>query len=173
MESGFSRKSKAPSLVALTAASMLPWPEIITTTGRSANGHLLDARQHLHAVHAGQPDIEQHQLEAAAGQRVQAGFAALHGRGGVAFVFEHAAQRLADARLVVHHQNLRRLHTLTAAPAAAALPPARPRPAAGISTVKRAPAGWLSSTRICALCSATMWLTMARPRPVPRFLVEK
>ena len=38
MESGFSRKSKAPSLVALTAASMLPWPEIITTTGRSANG---------------------------------------------------------------------------------------------------------------------------------------
>ena len=38
MESGFSRKSKAPSLVAFTAASMLPWPEIITTTGRSAKG---------------------------------------------------------------------------------------------------------------------------------------
>ncbi len=37
-ESGFSRKSNAPSLVAFTAASMEPWPEIITTTGRSANG---------------------------------------------------------------------------------------------------------------------------------------
>jgi hypothetical protein len=31
MESGFSMKSKAPSLVARTAVSMLPWPEIITT----------------------------------------------------------------------------------------------------------------------------------------------
>jgi len=38
MESGFSRKSKAPSLVALTAASMLPWPEITTTSGRSGRG---------------------------------------------------------------------------------------------------------------------------------------
>ena len=37
-ESGFSRKSNAPSLVAFTAASMQPWPEIITTTGRSPNG---------------------------------------------------------------------------------------------------------------------------------------
>ena len=44
---------------------------------------------------------------------------------------------------------------------------------AGISTMNRAPAGRLSSTRICALCSATMWLTMASPRPVPRPLVEK
>ncbi len=38
MERGFSRKSNAPSLVALTAASMLPWPEITTTTGRSEKG---------------------------------------------------------------------------------------------------------------------------------------
>ena len=32
-ESGFSKKSCAPSLVARTALSTLPWPEIITTTG--------------------------------------------------------------------------------------------------------------------------------------------
>ena len=38
MESGFSRKSKAPSLVALTAASIEPWPLITTTTGRSSKG---------------------------------------------------------------------------------------------------------------------------------------
>ena len=41
------------------------------------------------------------------------------------------------------------------------------------NTVNRAPAGRLSSTRMVALCSATMWLTIANPRPVPRFLVEK
>ena len=38
IDSGFSRKSKAPSLVACTAVSMVPWPEIMTTTGRSADG---------------------------------------------------------------------------------------------------------------------------------------
>src|SRR5258708_353590 len=32
-ESGFSRKSKAPSLVARTAVSMVPWPEIMITSG--------------------------------------------------------------------------------------------------------------------------------------------
>jgi hypothetical protein len=30
-ESGFSTKSKAPILIALTADSMLPWPEMTTT----------------------------------------------------------------------------------------------------------------------------------------------
>ena len=44
---------------------------------------------------------------------------------------------------------------------------------ARVLQVKRAPAGWLSSTRMVPLCSATMWLTMASPNPVPRFLVEK
>jgi len=34
-ESGFSMKSKAPSFVARTAASMLPWPEIMMTAGAS------------------------------------------------------------------------------------------------------------------------------------------
>ena len=43
MDSGFSRKSNAPSLVALTAASMLPCPEIMTTAGRSGERNLLDA----------------------------------------------------------------------------------------------------------------------------------
>src|SRR5258705_5603016 len=33
MESGFSRKSYAPSLVARTAVSMVPWPEIMMTSG--------------------------------------------------------------------------------------------------------------------------------------------
>ncbi len=115
MESGFSRKSKAPSLVALTAASMLPWPEITTTSGRSANGMRLDALEDLHTVDAGQPDIEQHQLEAGAGKGVQAGFAAFRGIGAIAFVLEHAGQRAADFRLVVHHQDAPLLHAFTGA----------------------------------------------------------
>ena len=32
-ESGFSMKSKAPSLVARTAVSIVPWPEIMMTAG--------------------------------------------------------------------------------------------------------------------------------------------
>ncbi len=36
-ESGFSRKSNAPSLVARTAVSMLAWPEIISTMGGESN----------------------------------------------------------------------------------------------------------------------------------------
>ena len=36
MESGFSRKSKAPSLVARTAVSMLPCPEIMMISGWSS-----------------------------------------------------------------------------------------------------------------------------------------
>ena len=36
-----------------------------------------------------------------------------------------------------------------------------------------APVGLLSSTWMEPLCSLTIWLTMASPRPVPFFLVEK
>ena len=46
-----------------------------------------------------------------------------------------------------------------------------PRPAS--STVNHAPHGLLSSTRMFALCSVRIWLTIASPRPVPRPLVEK
>ena len=134
---------------------------------------LLDARQHLHAVDARQPDIQEHQLEFAAGQGRQARFAALHGRDGVGFILQHAAQGLADVRFVVHHQDAPQLHDSIAAGRAPAPSAASASTMAGSSTVKRAPTGWLSSTRIWPLCSATMWLTMARPTPVPRFLVEK
>src|ERR1019366_5256064 len=134
------------------------------------------ARQHLHAVHAGQPDIQQHQFETAAGQRLQARLAAGRGLYRVALVFQHAAQGLADPRLVIHYPNPSRFHIFTAEgfrSASAAGGGGSFSSMAGSSTVKRAPTGWLSSTRMVPLCSATMWLTMARPKPVPRFLVEK
>ena len=139
--------------------------------GALGQGHFLNARQHLHAVQAGQPDVQQHQLEGASGEQRQAGFAVLGGIHRIAFVLQHAAEGLADAGLVIHHQNAPGFHD-PAATARAALSVSAST-GTGISTVKRAPTGRLSSTRICAWCSATIWLTMARPRPVPRFLVEK
>ena len=48
-----------------------------------------------------------------------------------------------------------------------------PGEAAGISTANHAPQGLLSSTRMVALCSVRIWLTIASPKPVPRLLVEK
>ena len=62
MESGFSRKSYAPSLVARTAVSMEPWPEIMTISGDFLR--LLELLKHFQAIHAGQPDVEQHDVEA-------------------------------------------------------------------------------------------------------------
>src|SRR6202044_1481567 len=41
MESGFSRKSKAPSLVARTAVSMVPCPEIMMTSGAFSLSRIL------------------------------------------------------------------------------------------------------------------------------------
>src|SRR6516162_1867246 len=107
---------------------------------------------------------------AAAGQRRQRRFTVLRCLYRVSFVLEHAAQGLANAGLVIHQQDSLLLHRQIDAGRAAAVSPAASLSAsAGISIVKRAPAGWLSSTRICVLCSVRMWLTIASPRPVPRF----
>ena len=57
MMSGFSTKSKAPSLVALTAVSTVPWPEIMTT-GRS-HVALPQPLERLEPSMPGQPDVEQ------------------------------------------------------------------------------------------------------------------
>ena len=115
MVSGFSRKSNAPSLVALTAVSMVPWPEMMTTCGRSVERDLLNARQRFHAVHAGQPDVEQNRVVILAGQLFQALFAGFDRWQSVAFVFEHAAQRFADAGFVVHNQDARVFHARASA----------------------------------------------------------
>ena len=55
-DSGFSTKSKAPILMARTADSMLPWPEIITTGASTLP--LAQPRERRQAVHARQPDVE-------------------------------------------------------------------------------------------------------------------
>ena len=89
-------------------------------------------------------------------------------------VLEHSGQRLPDQRLVVNNQNVRGLHErISAAGISAVLASASAPFRTGRSTTKRAPAGTLSSTRMVASWSARIRFTIARPRPVPRPLVEK
>ena len=104
MESGFSMKSKAPSLVARTAVSMVPCPEIMITFGRFSSA--CDSFQRFQTVDAGQPDIEQHHvIVVLAPQQLEAFFAALDRRSFVALVCQHSLQRFANAGFVVNHQN--------------------------------------------------------------------
>ena len=61
VESGFSRKSSAPSRVARTAISMCAWPDIITTGSRDAlRLQIFEQRQ---AVLARHDDVGQNQVE--------------------------------------------------------------------------------------------------------------
>ena len=57
-------------MVALTAVSMVPWPEIITTavSGRS----LLHLGERLEAVHAGHPDVEEDEVGRVVASRASA-----------------------------------------------------------------------------------------------------
>ena len=61
-ESGFSRKSYAPSLVALTAVSMVPWPEMMTTSGRFSRSERMNVGEHVEAVAIGEPDVEENDV---------------------------------------------------------------------------------------------------------------
>ena len=62
--------------------------------------------QSFEAIHSGQPDVEQHHVKCAFAQGLEAGFAAVGDRDLVAFVLQHALERLPDAGLVVHDENV-------------------------------------------------------------------
>ncbi len=115
---------------------------------------VLDFPQHLQAAHPGQPDVEQDQVEVLLVELLEALLAGLHRQGLVAFVFQDAFQCGADGGFVVDDQDLFSAH-------------------AGISMMNLAPVGRLLWTSIVPSCSRTIWSTMASPRPVPFFLVEK
>ena len=73
------------------------------------SGGILDVvnlLQGFQAVHSGQPDVEQHHVERAFAQGVQAGFAAVRTEGLVPFIFEHTLERLPDAGFVVHDEDV-------------------------------------------------------------------
>ena len=83
-----------------------------------SEGNFLDARQRFQAIHAFEPNVQQHHFVVVAREFFQAFLAAFDGGAGIAFVFEHARQRLADAGFVVYDQNARGLHARASASAA-------------------------------------------------------
>ena len=105
-ESGFSRKSKAPSLVARTAASMVPWPEMMMTSGRGFGVHGADLVEGFEAVAVGQPDVEQHDVVDGVA-REDEGFGGGAGGGdGVAFFAEDLFERVANLGFVVDDEDV-------------------------------------------------------------------
>ena len=114
-------------------------------------GDFLDARQGFEPVDAGQPDIQQHQIVGGVPQFFAACLARFYGVGLVALVLQHARERLADQRLVVDNQNPGGLQErVSAAESSAAFASRSLAASVGTSTIKRAPAGALSSTRMVA-----------------------
>src|SRR5207302_8101306 len=115
--------------------------------------------ERLDAVEIGHPDVEQHEI----GGRIRLDelegvLAALRHRYLVSLVLQDARERIEDPQLVVHDQDVVR----------------HGRPdQTGSSIVKIAPFGTWLAARMRPLWSEMMRCTMASPRPVPVFFLEK
>ena len=142
--------------------------------------------ERLEPVYSAQPDVQKDHVEGSASHRFEAGFTAVRDRDFETLVFQDTAQRLSYLCFIIDHEN--GIHSAvvrwaawrkTAAPSRlpsyqiAQSAEAAASIAIGSSTMKREPIGSFSSTRMFPLCSCTIRLTIGRPRPVPRFLVEK
>ena len=115
------------------------------------------------------------EIDGAARDALEARLAARHRFDGVALVAQHAAQRGAHARLVVDDQDGGFHDVYRRAPRLQIFACSRPRDSClqhGSSMVNRVPRGMLSPTSMLPPCSAMMRRTIARPRPLPRRLVE-
>src|SRR5438132_1221630 len=139
------------------ATSSLPVPFSPVISTRLGLHRPLDR---LDAVEIGHPDVEQHEI----GRRIrldelESVLAALRHRDLVTLVLQDARERIEDPQLVVHDQDVVR-H-------------GRRRDQTGSSIVKIAPFGTWLAARMRPLWSEMMRCTMASPRPVPVFFLEK
>ncbi len=96
-------KSIAPSWVARTAVSMLPWPEMTTT--RVCRMMLLDLAQGFDAVDLRHPDVEQDQSRALRGDHGERGPSVVGLEHPESLVRKHPAYTGADLLLVIHDQD--------------------------------------------------------------------
>ena len=113
IESGFSRKSKAPELSGAHRGL-----DVAVAGDHDDFGMifaLYQLLQRFQAVDARKPDIEQHDVGRFVPQEFQTLFAAAGEQGLIAFIRQHAFQRAADLRLVIHDQNGLHLDWRTAA----------------------------------------------------------
>ncbi len=132
-------------------------------------GQGADLGQRFQPVTVRQPDIEQQHIVVRIAQQQQR-FGRARGRGHkVAFLAQNLRQRIANVRLVVRDQDVG--HTGT--PSAAATTAGSGTRASGSSIRKQAPVAPRCSARIVPWWSCTILAAIARPRPVPRCLVEK
>ena len=94
--------------MAVTAVSMLPWPEMITT-GRSGCSFLM-AGEHLEAVEAAalQPDVEDDQVRPPLLDRLQGLVGIAREPRAVPLVLENSRHQIANVGLVVDDQDVRR-----------------------------------------------------------------
>src|SRR5215471_12694276 len=138
---------------------------------RTGNG--LDAAERFQAVHARQPDIEKHDFKIAAVDAFEGLLGRANGIDAILFIAKNGREGLANAFFIVDNQDFR-FHTHRSESSAARSEAAAAEiSATGNSIRKREPTGWLSSTRREPPCSEMMRAAIARPRPVPRSLVEK
>ena len=124
-------------------------------------------------VHAGQPDVEEDGVVGGPVHEAQPFLGAGRRFHQVALVSQDSGQRTKDAPVVVYDQQPD--SGMASAPERIVhLSPAGPVDHAdGNSMMNRVPRGSFRSARMKPSCSETICLTMASPRPVPRFLVEK
>ena len=177
---GFSRKFRAPMRVASTAVSIVAWPDIMMT-GMRQQAVALPFLEQRDAVGIRHPDVEQHQV----------GRALLARARGPAARFRPAAPHVPRrpgfpraARGCPFHRQLR-----VCSPSCSCLPDlvTRLRSTAQILCAIHASAKFASganfnskidteapvpsarlATSIRPPCSSTIFLTIGRPRPVPR-----
>src|SRR6267142_5296546 len=133
----------------------------------------LQAAQCFEPVHSRKPNVQEHDFQIAGTGAVQRLLGGSHSFDVIALLLENRGKRFADSGLVIHNQKVRfGGHQAASVPLWSATE-AGVNSATGSSTRKREPAGRLSSTWMLPPCSATMRAAMARPKPVPRSLVEK
>src|SRR4029077_15083339 len=139
--------------------------------GRS--GNRLDAAERFQTVHARQPDIEKDDFKIATANALERLLSRANGIDRILFIAKNGRQRFANTFFIVDDQDFWfRTHRSESSPARSEVVAAEIS-ATGNSIRKREPTGWLSSTRIEPPCSEMMRAAIARPRPVPRSLVEK
>src|SRR5690242_18734120 len=107
----------------------------------------LDAAEGFHAVHAGEPDVEENHFDGGGVEALEGEFSGFNGFDGVALVAEDGGERLADAGFVIHDEDFGAgAHRILSSGAMSA-PMRSALAAAGSSTTgssirKREPRGW-------------------------------
>ena len=180
-ESGFSTKSYAPILIARTADSMLPWPEITITWASTCRSR--------RRVSVASPSIPGSQMsstmtskllrvtrsrQASPVSTASTSYSSSRSTPPSADLTpgSSSTMRMLEWAMCIGRTEVRP-YGRRSRPATRNHQPAIRTPQHGSSIVNRVPRGALSVTSMLPPCSAMILRTIARPSPLPRRLVEK